>query len=159
MGFPGTISLPEPLFEQVLEATARSLARHGFRLVCFLGDSLDNQPGQERVAARLDLELGPEVRVLHLGDYYAANGQVEWLMARGLSVEEIGGHAGVRDTSELLAVHPAGVRRGRIAEGGDGERTGVSGDPRRASAAWGEELLGLKVAAAVAQVERFRPRR
>lgn len=157
MRFPGTISLPEPAFEALLEAAARSFRAHGFRTVCFLGDSLGNQEAQRRVAERLDAAWAPLVRVLHLGDYYAANGQLEWLAERGFSRAQIGGHAGIRDTSELLAVHPQGVRRARL-EPGVFERTGADGDPRLASAELGRALLELKVRAAVAQVRTARRR-
>lgn len=156
MRYPGTLSLPEPVFQQVLEATARSLRAHGFKLVCFLGDSYGNQPAQAGLAEHLDATWRPAVRVLHLSDYYARNGQVEWLHARGLAPAQIGGHAGVRDTSELMAIRPQAVRRGRIAAGGEFDETGVDGDPRLARAAWGEALLRLKVEAAVAQVRRFK---
>src|SRR5215510_5493973 len=43
MRFPGTISLPDPIFRQVLEYAARSLKQHGFRNIVFLGDSDGNQ--------------------------------------------------------------------------------------------------------------------
>lgn len=161
MRFPGTISLPEPLFQQLLEATARSLRAHGFKTICFLGDSYGNQPAQAGLAARLDREWAPAVRVFQLSDYYAANGQFEWLLARGLTSEQIGGHAGIRDTSELMAVHPQAVRRSQIRaphplHPGELDEDGVSGDPRLARAAWGEELLALKVRAAVAELQRLR---
>jgi creatinine amidohydrolase len=51
MRFPGTISIPDPVFRQVLEYIARSLKQHGFRDVVFIGDSGPNQAGQIAVAA------------------------------------------------------------------------------------------------------------
>src|SRR5947209_9602778 len=38
MRFPGTVSIPERTFESVLDATARSFKRHGFRDIVFIGD-------------------------------------------------------------------------------------------------------------------------
>ena len=94
------------------------------------------------------------ITVLHVSDYYAANGQVEWLKAEGESDATIGRHAGIRDTSELMAVYPSGIRPDRLQRDGGraDEATGVSGDPRRASAERGEALLRLKVDAAVRQI-------
>lgn len=155
MRFPGTISVPESVFAGILEATARSLRAHGFTLIAFLGDSGGNQAVQAAVAERLDAEWrGSGTRVLQVSDYYAANGQTEWLLARGETPESIGRHAGIRDSAELMAVRPAGVRPDRIAPGGGryGEATGVDGDPTRASAEIGERMIRLKVEAAVRQI-------
>ncbi len=43
MTSPGTISLPEPVFAAVLEATARSFIATGFKTILFIGDSGGNQ--------------------------------------------------------------------------------------------------------------------
>lgn len=155
MAYPGTMSVPEPVFAATLEGAARSLRAHGFTTILFLGDSYGNQPMQRAVAKRLDADWAKSgVRVIHVGDYYAGNGQVEWLGARGETAAAIGGHAGIRDTSELLAIHPDGIRTGRMhphtAPGMAG--SGVNGDPTRASAKRGRALLQLKIDAAVRQI-------
>ncbi|MBK8158847.1 MAG: creatininase family protein [Rhodospirillaceae bacterium] len=81
---PGTISLPEPVFAQVLEAAARSFIATGFKTVLFIGDSGGNQAAQGEVAARLtDAFAGTGARVFAIDDYYAANGQVPWLTSEG----------------------------------------------------------------------------
>ena len=155
MAYAGTLSLPEPVFEAVLEHTARSLRAHGFSVIAFVGDSAGNQAAQARVAARLsEAWAGEGVAVVHVGDYYAANGQLDWLLAEGESAASIGRHAGIRDTSELLAVFPEGIRPEQLARDGGraSEATGVSGDPRRASAERGEALIDLKVDAALRQI-------
>jgi len=152
---PGTLSLPESVFAGLLEATARSLRAHGFTLICFIGDHGLSQATQSAVADRLNAEwAGTGASVLHVGDYYFANGQVDWLRQQGESDAAIGNHAGIRDTSELMALYPAGVRVDRLAES-DGlhlEPTGVVGDPARASAERGAILLDLKVEAAIRQI-------
>lgn len=158
MRFPGTLSVPTEVFEQILEHTARSLRAHGFRTVLFLGDSGGNQAAQMRVAERLDAAWRDDgVRVFHIGDYYApeANGQIRWLEQRGESRAAIGTHAGIRDTSELLAVHPDGMHMDRAKPHG-GYRlrdVGVNGDPSRAGAEIGHALIDLKVDAAVRQIQ------
>ena len=154
MRWAGTISVPEPVFEAVIESAARSLRQHGFTLVAFVGDSGGNQAAESRVASRLVSEWGAK-SVLHVSDYYANNGQLEYLKQEGEGDAAIGTHAGIRDTSEMLAVHPAGVRVER-AIAGLPESSGVEGDASRATAARGEELLRRKVAAAVAQIRAAR---
>lgn len=158
MAFPGTISLPEDVFEKVLESAARSLRVAGFKTIAFVGEHGGNQKGQEDVAKKLNAEWkGTGVRVIHVGDYYnpIANGQVPWLRAQGEPDWRIGTHAAIRDTSELMAVYPEGIRTDRLALNGGlyGEKTGVIGDPKRASPERGRKLLALKVAAAVKQIK------
>jgi sterol desaturase/sphingolipid hydroxylase (fatty acid hydroxylase superfamily)/creatinine amidohydrolase/Fe(II)-dependent formamide hydrolase-like protein len=154
MEYAGTISIPERVFEAVLEHTARSLKTHGFKLICFLGDSGGNQKSQQRVAERLNREWrNAGVRVLHVGDYYGKNAQVEWLKDRGETDKSIGFHAGIRDTSELLFVHPDGVRRPMLKPMSSWKETGADGDPSLASAERGKALLELKVNAAVRQIK------
>ena len=155
MYFAGTITVPDTVFANILEFTARSLRAHGFQTICFLGDSGGNQKMQELVAARLNAEWQEDgARVIHVGDYYAANGQVDWLLAQQETTASIGSHAGIRDTSELLAVFPTGVRTEMIAPRGGRllRPTGVNGDPTRASAERGEKLLALKIEAALRQI-------
>ena len=68
MNFAGTISLPNEVFMQVLEATARSLRAHGFTNIAFIGDSGGNQRGMSAVADMLNEEWADEeTRVLFIG--------------------------------------------------------------------------------------------
>lgn len=158
MRMAGTLTVSEATFEALLEETARSLAAHGFRAICFVGDHGWSQPGQAAVAARLTGEWRARgLRVLHVSDYYDdANGQLAALVKEGESPGAIGSHAGIRDTSELLVVNPRAVRlsEARPWGGSDFATSGVDGDPTRASAERGRLLLELKVEAAVRQIRR-----
>jgi len=141
MRFPGTISIPDPIFRQVLEYAARSLKQHGFRDIVFIGDSGPNQAGQNAVAATLNAEwAGSNVRVHAIAGYYRSDpeGDAQEMMKRGIRRDEINNHADVRDTSEMMAVDPTMVRTSRL-EAGDG-KNGVQGDPRRATAEIGRVL-------------------
>lgn len=156
MNSPGTISVAEPIFAAVLDAAARSFIATGFKTILFIGDSGGNQAAQADVAGRLDdafKEAG--VRVFAIDDYYAANGQVEWLGQQGESEADIGSHAGIRETSELLAIDPTTVRQDLLVPGTDWQAQGASGHPERASAAWGKKLLDLKIEAALQQIRRL----
>lgn len=150
MAFPGTISVAPDIFARVLDAAAHSFAIHGFKLIVFLGDSGPNQEPQRQVAADLSRRWAADgVRVINADSYYGGNGGLEWLLTEGESEAVIGTHAAVRDTSELLAVFPDGVRNERRVA----DRDGVVGDPRRATASRGQKLLELKVEAAVKDIE------
>jgi len=149
---PGTISLPEPVFAQVLEAAARSFIATGFKTVLFIGDSGGNQAAQSAVAARLtEAFAGTGARVFAIDDYYAANGQVDWLTGEGENEASIGSHAGIRETSELLAIDAGAVRPDLLAAAA----VGPHGQPGRASAARGEKLLALKIDAALRQIRQL----
>ena len=153
MRWPGTLSLPETVFEDVLEHTARSLETHGFTRILFIGDSLGNQPAQAAVASRLTNEWRAKgVRVIHVGDYYAANGQIDTLLEDGFTIAEIGGHAGIRDTSELLSIHADGVRDPAVGVP-QGVDPGSDGAPILASSEIGRKMIAAKVEAALRQIE------
>jgi creatinine amidohydrolase/Fe(II)-dependent formamide hydrolase-like protein len=155
MRFPGTLSVADATFEAVLEAAAESLKQHGFKAIAFVGDSGGNQAAQQRVADRLNrLWQGSGVRVIQVNDYYQNNGQIAYLANQGFSALQIGGHAGIRDTSELLFVQAAGIR-GRFKEdhsAADFALVGADGDAGKASPALGRILLDLKIEAAVRQI-------
>jgi creatinine amidohydrolase len=163
MRWVGTLSIPEAAFEAVLEGAARSLRQHGFRDVVFLADHGGYLKSTERVAARLNREFAagapgrPACRVLALSAYYQVTqtDYVEALKARGYGLDEIGRHAGLADTSLMLAIDPTMVRMDTAAARPKGANDGVSGDPRRASAELGrlgtDRIVEVSVAALVAQ--------
>ncbi|MBT4488404.1 MAG: creatininase family protein [Rhodospirillaceae bacterium] len=156
MRYPGTVSMPESVFQAVLENIARSFKAHGFRQILFLGDSGGNQHGQRAVANQLNKEwAGTGTRVLHVSDYYdpEANGQFAWMRAQGKATAAKSGHGDWRDTSELWAAHARGVRADKI---GAANLAGVSGDSNGSSAALGEKMLALKIAAALRQIRHWR---
>ncbi len=159
MRFPGTLSLRPETFAAVLEDTARSLHQHGFKLICFVGEHGSSQPVQKLVADKLNAEWKSEgVRVLHVNEYYDEhNGQVEW--AKKIVPEpDIEAHGGLADTSEMLGVHPQGVRESLIAAHtpADMATVGAGGSSVGATHQLGAELLELKVRAAVKQIKEFK---
>jgi len=158
MRFPGSISLPDPVYEKVLESTVMSFAVEGFKTILFIGDSGPNQHPQAVVAERMDAQLKSKgVHVYQIGDYYAHNGQVEWLKSQGFTDNDIGIHAALIDTSQLMAIRPDGVRTERLASSAgnaDGSKNGVIGDPAKATAALGAKLLELKIETAVREIRK-----
>ncbi len=153
MAYAGSISVPVAVYRQLLEAAAASMRAHGFKTIVFLGDSGGNQAPQQELADKLTRQWAKDaVRVLNAAAYYQHNGGDAWLLAQGETVAGIGTHAGIRDTSELLAVAPSAVDLSRARPDADG----ATGDARRASAALGEHLLRLKVEAAVAEIRAAR---
>ncbi len=155
MRFPGTIGVSEETYARMLEGIARSLKAGGFKTICYIADHGASMKPQAEVAARLAREWAPQgVRVIDVSDYYADEAQTRFLEGQGETPASIGQHAGITDTSELMAVHPDGVVLGRYAEAPFTlESNGVSGDPMKASAERGRALLDIKVQAAVRQIK------
>lgn len=161
MPFPGTITLPEPHFKKVAEYAARSFKVHGFRDIVLLGDSGPNQRGLQDVAVQLNKEWTQSpVRVHFIAAYYTTGYNLDgefarWLHSQGETQANIGRHAGITDTSQLLAIDPKLIRMDKLAPGGAYQVTGVAGNPTRASAAYGRKGLELKIAAAVGQIQQM----
>jgi creatinine amidohydrolase len=145
--YPGTIGVPEDVYAGVVEGVVRSLKLHGFHDIVLIGDHGSDQAGQEAVAAKLNAEWArTNVRVHAITAYYRGDpeGDAQEMMKRGIKKEEIGNHADVRDTSQMLAIDPTMVRMNKL-EAGNG-KNGVEGDPRHASAEIGRVLIDRTVA-------------
>ena len=156
MRYPGAITLPNEYFMKVVEYAARSFKVNGFTSIVFIGDSGGNQNGMKEVAELLNKEwAGSGVRVLFVPEYYSGNGFSEWLEHQGEKKEDIGSHAGISDTSQLMALDAKLVRTDKFANRGGGEGSGVSGNPTRASVAYGKKGLELKVETAVRRIKEM----
>ncbi len=161
MAFAGTLSLPESVFEKVLESTALSLKQHGFKTIYLLGDSGGNQKSQSHVAEKLTrLWKGQGVRVVQLSAYYQDHKQDQTLLSLGETKQTIGTHAGIRDTSELLYVKPDGVKTNMLAllsgQSRDFNVSGYTGQAEKASSERGKLMVSLKVKAALKQIAAVR---
>jgi len=159
--FPGTIGVPDDVYAGMLEGIAKSLKLAGFKTICLIADHGGSAKPQAALAGRLSREWAADgVKVISIDDYYGAAGeeQTRLLIAQGETPKTIGQHAGITDTSELMAVHPQGVDLTRLASFPFArEPTGADGDARRASAERGRALIALKVEAAVRQIRAMSP--
>ena len=109
---------------------------------------------RKTVANKLNREwASSNVRAHAVTQYYDAAqiGFTQILKDKGFTLPEIGTHAGLNDTSLMLALDPSLVRQDRLVHGSRfGPDDGVYGDPSRASA----ELGTLGVDAIVASNRR-----
>ena len=151
----GAISLPSPFYDGVLDAIARSLRAHGATDILFIGDSGGNQNGMTSVATKLNDEWkGGTTRVYALTAYYNEGREHyrAWMDAAfGYGDNIIGSHAGISDTSQMLHVRPAGIRKNMLMAWGGPKDSGVSGDPMKATAEIGRMGIQFKVNAAISQ--------
>lgn len=93
--------------------------------------------------------------MLHVNRYYDLTQQLAYLNNQGLSALQIGQHAGIRDTSELMEVYPQGIRTAKLVDNSSADilKTGSDGDTTKASGILGRHLLELKITAAVGQIK------
>ena len=149
MRYPGTISVPQDAFEAVLAGAARSFKQHGFRDIVFIGDSGNYQESLRNVAQRLNREwAGTPSRAHHLAAYYHAASEefAQALKSRGVAEAQIGVHAGLADTSLMLAIDPSRVRADLLrAPPGPEPASGVTGDPAPSTDALGRVGVQLIV--------------
>jgi len=163
MRFPGTITVPDKTFEQVLGSAARSFKIHGFRDVVFIGDHGGYQKVLQSATATLNREwAATPVRAHAIVEYYRVVDTVyaDALRKRGFTADEIGTHAGAADTSLMLALAPGMVRGellGNVPK--PAANDGVYGDPRRANAEVGQLGVDAIVASTVAAIKLATARR
>jgi len=166
--FPGSITLPNEPYIQVLVWAGRSFKVEGFTDVVFIGNSGGNQEGMRAAAEQLNKEwAGSNARAHFIGTYYTAisSGQKPlgpfdaWVRQQGEKDEDVGSHAGIKDTSTLMAVEAAAFKKGqlirwdKLAPRGGSSDSGVSGNPARASVEYGKKGLELQIDSAVKEIK------
>jgi creatinine amidohydrolase/Fe(II)-dependent formamide hydrolase-like protein len=160
MKFPGTLTISDAAFEQVLESAAASLKHAGFEHIVFIGDHGGYQSDLTLVADKLNAKWkATDTRVFADRDYYRL-AQVPFATAletKGISKDEIGTHAALADTSLLLATVPGMVRQDKMR---DASQTTLAngvygGSPARSSAALGQLGIDLIVSGTVTAIQKF----
>jgi creatinine amidohydrolase/Fe(II)-dependent formamide hydrolase-like protein len=156
MSKPGTITLPEDRFVELLVSAGRSLKAGGFTDILFLGESGGNRTGMRTAAAKLNELWKNTAKAFWIDDYYTKGhaDQNKYVTDKlGVPADKIGGHANILDTSEMMFVNPKHVRKNKLAPGGGYENSGVSGDPSKSSPELGKLFLQIKIDNALAQIK------
>jgi creatinine amidohydrolase len=111
LAFPGTVSLREETLAAVLEDAVASLDRHGFEAIFVFSAHGGNAEALRRVEGRL-ARAARRARVVVFADAGAVAATLHGAAARlGVDASAAGHHAGEVETSILLALAPADVRR------------------------------------------------
>ena len=160
MKFPGTITVSDEAFMQVLESAAASLKHAGFRRIVFIGDHGGYQHDLVVVADKLNAKWkSTNARVLAELEYYHLSQEpyATALEANGIRRDEIGSHAALADTSLELATMPDMVRTDTMKDpnlmnAGQGV---YGGNPARSSAALGQLGVDLIVSGTVTAIRKF----
>jgi creatinine amidohydrolase len=153
LAFPGTLSLSQDTFHQVVADVVRSLARGGFRRIVLLPTHGGNFGPLAVALDKLGPVEGVEIRALTDLNALFAIAEVG-VQEHGVALGEGGVHAGEWETSMLMSIHPELVRLDERQPGYTGDMegaiaaifgagvhsvaaNGVIGDPAQASAEHG----------------------
>ena len=166
MAFPGTVTLSFETHHRIVKEVLHSLARHGFRKLLVAMGCGGHHCLPAAMEARAELrQAGVDAKVWAIGPgdaYYRIACEVfDW--------EPADIHAGEFPTSIFLARRPDDVRIERLAEGrpfdaakvpdawftDEVDPQGFAGDPRRATAELGEQLIERVVAHWLAELRRI----
>ena len=161
MKFPGTITISNVTFNQLLESAAKSFKQAGFKTIVFIGDHGSYQSNESYVAAKLNKNWkSSDVRIFAAIEYYALTqgAFANALIKNGHLKNEIGTHAALADTSLELATNPDMVRSDKLADSGSySAADGVyGGNPKNATAQLGQLGVDLIVDGTVTAIENFR---
>ena len=100
MGFPGTISVSEELFENLATEILGGLAEHGFDRIYFLNGHGANLAPLQRAAAAFQGERGPRVRIRSWWEFESVNA-----LRRGYYSDWEGMHATPSEVAITQATH------------------------------------------------------
>jgi creatinine amidohydrolase len=159
--WPGTFTLDSLTFSKVNEQVAISMISSGFRHIIFLSDHFNSQAPLAALARKLDSMYHAQgIDVYYAADgYVKARAQIEAYIEKQHIVP--GGHGGLWDVSETMAISKAYVRReffvmGDTTNKGNGplNAKGFSGDPTKATAKLGEQFAALRVRLYVDEIKR-----
>jgi creatinine amidohydrolase len=159
MKFPGTISITDATFIQLLAQTGRSLRHAGFKNIVIIGDHGGYQKDLSIAAEQLNKEWAGKGKAAAIREYYtiAQSTYVDSLVAAGMKDSEIGSHAGLADTSLEMASAPAMVRHDKLANPASAapENGVYGGNPTRSSAALGQKGIDQIIAGTVSAIKVF----
>ena len=159
MAKPGTITLPDDRFVELLVNAGRSLKAGGFKTI-LLHRRIGRQP-QRACATAADklneLWKGGGARAFWIDDYYTKShaDQNKYITEKvGIPADQIGDHANILDTSELLFVN-AEAHSPEPADAATTTRTTASAATTRRSRRrrLGKALLQIKIDNALAQIK------
>lgn len=161
LAFPGSLSIPEPLFIETIAHYVRSLAPHGFTRFVLLSAHGGNFTPLEKAATQLRAEYsGSDVKIVAYAGRQALIDtmavMLETARQHGVNQEVDAIHAELTETAIMLARHGAFVKPEPWESGAMGHidtnelfirgfkaisANGIIGDPRGATAAMGEAVV------------------
>jgi creatinine amidohydrolase len=154
MRYPGTISITEETFEQLLIEIATSFKIHGFQQILLLGDSGDNQYGMDHVAKKLSAQWEDHpTTIRYIAEYYAPAVITEWLRKHGINEVDEGLHDRFRYEAQIATLDPRHIRLSHRRKVGLTSINGVSILPFEKTKAIGWQLIEFQDSRTVAAIQ------
>ena len=149
MLYPGTISVTEETFQQLLTDICSSLATHGFKNIILIGDSGGNQAGLKVVAEQLNAKWGRRTKVYFLPEYYNHDSVSEYLKQQGIHETSEGVHDDFSMTAVMMSVDPESVRTQQRIDANRFRINGISLAPKEKTIEWGKKIAEFRAEATV----------
>jgi len=159
--FPGTISVSFDSLRAFITDILEEVIRHGgMRILVISGHAGTDHMSAMRMAAKAIVKKNPDVKMMVMSDYDLVPDY------NGGNIPSWDGHAGKAETSRMLNIRPDISKRGKAATRAryreymvlpDPESqfpTGVSGDPRSASAELGKKIDGYVLRRLLGLIEK-----
>ncbi|MFP6603747.1 MAG: creatininase family protein [Pirellulaceae bacterium] len=150
MKYPGTISVREETYRNLLTDICRSLQTHGFKTIILIGDSGGNQAGLEEVAKQLNAQsTDQKTRALYIPEYYDFAAVAKWLEEKGIKQVPEGYHDDFGMTAMMMAVDRDSVRTKQRIAAGKFSINGVNLAPAKKTIEWGKRIIDFRADATV----------
>ncbi|MCA9739314.1 MAG: creatininase family protein [Gemmatimonadota bacterium] len=147
MRYPGTISLREETFRQMLDDIGSSLKAHGFEHVVYIGDSGGNQRGMQAVAEAQNARWGEEAHAHFIPEFYRYEDAFAY-MENELGIKEPtsdGIHDDFVITSLMMVTDPSTVRYDQRVKAGKATINGLSIAPKDKTVEIGQRIMRFRV--------------
>jgi creatinine amidohydrolase len=132
MLYPGTISVREETYRDLLTDIAASLKTHGFKQIIFIADSGGNEEGMKQVANELSAKWRGQVGVHYITEYYRSQpGSMKHLETLGVKQRDEGLHDNFSISAQIMTVDPVAVRLKQRRAKNKATINGVSLEPPR----------------------------
>jgi len=156
MVYPGTISLAEATYRQLVREICACYRTHGFQNLILIGDSGGNQAGLKQVAADLTAEWGTAgTRVYYIPEYSNWPQTAEWLEQRhGIKQTKEGYHDDFQTEAILSVVDPKLTRVRQRVAAGRASINGVRLEPIEATQQLGRQVIEFRADAAVRAIQK-----
>ena len=145
MRYPGSISVTEDTFDQLLTDICASLQVHGFRRIVLIGDSGGNQAGMQRVADELSAKWeGGPTQIMYVPEFYDNAGITKYLEDHGIHQTPEGLHDDFANTAQMAAVSSESIRAKQRIDAEKFHINGVELAPLETTADWGRKIFEFR---------------
>jgi creatinine amidohydrolase/Fe(II)-dependent formamide hydrolase-like protein len=144
MPYPGTISLREETYADLLTDICTSLKVHKFETLVLIGDSGGNQKGMKNVAEKLTAAWKGQPAVHYIPEYYDYGAVEKWVASQGIKQKPEGYHDDFVMTAQMLAVDPKSVRAEQRIKSKKFTINGVDLAPIEKTAEWGRKIIDYR---------------